>query len=92
MTLREALEHVSMKTAIDVIAAENEAAAVERAQVRSYGIDDDRPNAVRTRTGAEAAAIADKPHLTGDPEWDAIEIAETDPTAEPVKIVGAPRA
>lgn len=39
---------------------------------------------VRTRTGAEAEAIADKPRLTGDPEWDAVELEETDPNREPL--------
>lgn len=81
-----------MKTAAEMLAVEAEENAMERARVRSYGIDDARPSAVRTRTGAEAAEIADQPHLTGDPEWDAVEIAETDPTAEPVKIVGVPVA
>jgi hypothetical protein len=36
------------------------------------------------REDGEAAAIADTPHLTGDPEWDAVELAETDPTREPL--------
>jgi hypothetical protein len=31
----------------------------------------------RIVTGEEAAKHADTPHLTGDPEWDAVELAET---------------
>ena len=38
---------------------------------------------VRIVTGPEAEKIADKPFLTGDPEWDAVELAETDPNREP---------
>jgi hypothetical protein len=41
-----------------------------------------------TKRGPEAQAIADVPHLTGDPEWDALELAETDPSKPPLKIVG----
>lgn len=33
--------------------------------------------------GDEAEKIADKPHLTGNSEWDAVELAETDPMREP---------
>ena len=32
-----------------------------------------------TRTDEEARRLADTPHLTGDPEWDAVELAETNP-------------
>jgi len=32
---------------------------------------------------AEAAANADTPLLTGDPEWDAVELAATDESSEP---------
>jgi len=44
-------------------------------------------NDPRARTDTEAASIADTPHLTGDPEWDAIELAETDPMKEPLRVV-----
>jgi hypothetical protein len=33
--------------------------------------------------GTAAEAIADKPQLTGNAEWDAVELAETDPMREP---------
>lgn len=41
-----------------------------------------------TRNDAEARKVADTPHLTGGEwaEWDALELAETDPTKEPLKI------
>lgn len=40
------------------------------------------------RTGAEAKSIADTPHLTGGqwPEWDALELEETDPEKPPLRI------
>jgi hypothetical protein len=41
--------------------------------------DEDSPD-VTVRTDPEARRLADTPHLTGDPEWDAAELAETDPT------------
>jgi len=43
-------------------------------------------NDPRGRTDEAAVSIADTPHLTGDPEWDAIELAETNPTKEPLKV------
>lgn len=39
-----------------------------------------------TDAGATGATEADRPHLTGDPEWDALELAETDPTKPPLVI------
>lgn len=43
---------------------------------------DDKPVQVQATVlrGADAEKIADVPHLTGDPEWDAMELAETDPS------------
>lgn len=40
----------------------------------------------RPRTVEEQAELADTPHLTGDPEWDAIEMAEVDPAGERLKV------
>lgn len=37
--------------------------------------------------GQTQKEIADTPHLTGDPEWDELELAETDPSREPLKIL-----
>lgn len=41
-----------------------------------------------TITGPKAQKVADVPHLTGGawPEWDELELAETDPAKEPLKI------
>lgn len=44
-----------------------------------------------TVVGPEAQAVADKPHLTKGtehywPEWDELELAETDPSRPPLKI------
>ncbi len=35
-------------------------------------------------TGKAAEKIADAPRLTGNAEWDAVELAETDPLREPI--------
>ncbi len=34
-----------------------------------------------------AREIADTPQLTGDPEWEAMELAETNPAKDPIKVV-----
>jgi hypothetical protein len=41
-----------------------------------------------TITGPAAQKVADVPHLTGGawPEWDELELSETDPAKEPLKI------
>jgi hypothetical protein len=50
----------------------------EQSKQRSYTYDDSQPSVERTSTtGDEGRAIADTPHLTGDPEFDAIELQET---------------
>lgn len=38
---------------------------------------------IKNVTGKEAEEVADKPHLIGDPEWDAIEREETNAFREP---------
>ena len=35
-------------------------------------------------TGEEARKVADQPRLSGHSEWDAVELAETDPSGDPV--------
>jgi hypothetical protein len=72
--------------ALDVLAEERSEAA-ERHQLRELalaGADTGHLSKGETRTDDEARSIADRPHLTGDPEWDAIELAATDPSAPPV--------
>lgn len=48
-------------------------------------LDGGGPVQAKVVTGAKADAVADKPLLTGDPEWDEIELAETDPFREPLE-------
>jgi hypothetical protein len=39
--------------------------------------DINRPPEVTVRRGSDAAKVADRPQLTGDPEFDAVEMRET---------------
>ena len=88
VTAREALEHINGMIAIDQIMAERVKERtqydVERAHFEKHGLD--LPPKIETKMGKEAQAVADAPHLTGDPEWDALELAETDPTKPPLQI------
>lgn len=77
LSIREAIEQVNG------IAAIREHIADHTKRPRSF---DDQRVEVREREGDEAKAVADVPHLTGDPEWDAIELEETDPTRPPLKV------
>jgi hypothetical protein len=67
--------------AIQEIKSEWTKEAMADVKAKMESLDPSKPfkPVVRTVTGLEAEAIADKPHLTGDPEWDAIELEETDP-------------
>lgn len=69
--MREALEQ------LHAIEALRKYAEGKRAGSREPGTYDDEA----------ARQIADKPQLTGDPEWDAMELAETDPARDPLKVV-----
>ncbi|MDQ3171507.1 MAG: hypothetical protein M3Q55_15340 [Acidobacteriota bacterium] len=71
MRLRESeiAEQLAGQLAIEEIRAEKRAAAR----------DPDSAPDVDQITGEEAANLADKPMLTGDPEWDAMEIEATLP-------------
>ena len=78
LTLREAAEQIFEKQAFAEFMekrAEKEEAEAER--------DPEEPQ-FKTRTDPEAQKLADTPHLIGDPEWDAVELAETDPTRPPL--------
>lgn len=72
LTLREAAEQVFEQRAFGLFMD-------KRAEKDKDRFDEDDPF-FETRTDEEARTLADTPHLTGDPEWDAIELAETDPT------------
>jgi hypothetical protein len=84
LTLKEAAEQVFEQQAFsDWVEEQREKREKERNADDDPYRDFDAPRAV-TRTDAEARALADTPHLTGDPEWDAIELAETDPNRAPL--------
>lgn len=71
--MREALEWIAAANAVEEIANESRKKR-EREQAR-YKLGDTE---VTVRSDEEARKLADTPHLTGDPEWDAIELAATD--------------
>lgn len=92
--MREALEAVHGLVAIENIA---KARAKQRfAHDAGFEAEDfagGRDDAIlrsaspgRSSTGEAAREVADKPRLTGDPEWDALELDETDPSREPLKV------
>ena len=55
----------------------------ERAKQRALAMLGDPTVLEKTvKTDDEARRLADTPHLTGDPEFDAIELAETDPSRD----------
>jgi hypothetical protein len=70
----EAAEQIAGFLAIEEIKAERLKTAREKAAEFVDGAPE-----VEQITGDEAASIADKPFLTGDPEWDAMEIEATRP-------------
>jgi hypothetical protein len=63
---------------VEAIKAER-AERIKRAREDAAGIE--RPAEVKEIRGEEAEKLAG-PHLTGDPEFDAIELMETDPTRD----------
>jgi len=54
-----------------------------KAETPSHLDNGEAPAKVTVLRGAGAQAVADKPRLTGDPEFDAIELQATSPDAEP---------
>jgi len=81
LTARDALEQVIGIDALRQHQAE-EARKQTPGAIRETGTPE-----VLTRTDDEAREIADTPHLTGDPEFDAVELAETDPSRPRLKAV-----
>lgn len=76
-----------MLRAVEGIRADAMRQAIERAKREQIDKIDPfspafKPQA-KVETGAAAEAIADRPLLTGNAEWDAVELAETDPMREP---------
>lgn len=93
-TAREAIEHVHGITAIEQLALPK-LPGLPGAGAQTHGeflggdaasIIDSTPTEAVERNDDEARAFADTPHLTGDPEWDALELAETDPSKPPLQI------
>jgi len=85
VTPKEALEHVRGIAAVEAIrSAKSEDAWRSRLppELRAR-----LPVRSSVLTDTKSQQLADTPHLTGDPEWDAIELAETDPSKEPLRIV-----
>lgn len=85
MTAKEALEQVRGVAAIESIRNDRTEAAM-RSRLPPE-MRDRLPARASVLTDAKSQQLADTPHLTGDPEWDAIELAETDPSKEPLRIV-----
>ena len=73
--MREALEWIAAANAVEELA--NEARKKQEREQAKYKLGDTE---VTVRSDEEAQKLADTPHLTGDPEWDAIELAATDPS------------
>jgi hypothetical protein len=76
LTLREAAEQVFELRAFNQYIEDR----AEKTETKSTSWSDFDTPVAEVRTDAAARAIADTPHLTGDPEWDAVELAETDPS------------
>ena len=87
LTEREALEQILMVHAAKSIKAEWEKEKLDKVKTEiEQMIDPTKPMkpVVKTVIGLDAEKIADEPRLTGDPEWDAVELAETNPNKEPI--------
>ena len=84
LTLRGAAEQLFGLRALAEIRAEQELTEAAAAPRHVNHFDENAPPEVVVRDDEEARALADTPHLTGDPEWDAVELAETDPTRAPL--------
>lgn len=80
LTPREALEQVFAVEAL----AQRRLDAIKRARHGYATFDRDAPPETEVRRDEDARKLADTPHLTGDPEWDAVELAETDPSRPPL--------
>lgn len=82
LMLHEALEQVLARKALEEEHAKAAALQMRRKLASQMRALDDN---VEVDTSEEARELADTPHLTGDPEWDAIELAETDPSKPPIE-------
>jgi len=80
LTAREALEHVF---AIEAL-SQRRLDAIKRSRTGRDASDREAPPQSDVHRDESARKLADTPHLTGDPEWDAVELAETDPSKPPL--------
>ena len=96
LTAREALEQVNGVRAIEKLAEEASKENpehpdfqrdLEEGQQRDTVTFDGDIGQSRAKVGTGSKSIADTPHLTGDPEWDALELAETEVGREDLRIV-----
>jgi len=86
--LREAAEQLFGLQALDDYNEERRKetpADGDETDERSFEEKQRGPALSTVRDDDEARSIADTPHLTGDPEFDAIELAETDPSRLPLR-------
>lgn len=83
LTEKEAFEAVLLKRTMQVIEAEQMKETRDTEVQRARAAEGLGPPKVKVITGAVAEEVADKPLLTGDDEWDAVEREETDPMREP---------
>jgi hypothetical protein len=82
LTLREAIEQLFGMQAVRQHLQQQEGDEPE--DLRGWEEKRRGPPLRTVREDDEARKLADMPHLTGDPEWDAVELAETDPSRSPL--------
>lgn len=78
LTIGDALEQIYARQALDEAVAKR----IEDARKKQ----EEGETESNIRTDDKARAIADAPMLTGDPEFDAVELAETAEDREPLKV------
>ena len=83
---REAFDQVLLFQAMNSLKRDHELEATKEAAENFKHKDEylgGGPARRKVVTGEKAVELADKPKLTGDPEWDAIEVEETAEDREP---------
>lgn len=98
LTAREALEQVHAVAALkELIRDQREQVREQEPSEQDFALQQGAlggetiPSMAKTSTRVDKAAreIADTAHLTGDPEWDGLELLELDP-ATPLDVSGLP--
>ena len=80
LTAQDALRQIFE---IEVLERRRADAVARATKARRHNHDADAPESEVLRDEG-AAKLADTPHLTGDAEWDAVELSETDPSKPPL--------